>query len=331
MEKITQPSFFLEYNSADITEDISSDLIELSYTDAVHGKSDSLEIKINNVHRLWSGEWLPFIGDTLTCQIGYEDGYYIDCGEFSIDELDFSGGGGAEICTIKGLSASITKEIRTTRTQAYENIRLSQIAQEVAARHNLIPVTEMSRDPYFDRVTQNNEKDLAFLKRLADGYGYAFSVRGGKLFYYAQEKLNAEKTYFVIRRSDITSYSFNKETTKLYKTIIVRYRLPNSAEVGHYFYTDETLRHGELFVPEEIVDSLSQAEQMAQSMLRDVNMQAVKASFTLPGNPRLIAGINVQLDGFDHFDTKMQIVESKHQLSRRGYTTQIELKAVGES
>ena len=39
--------------------------------------------------------------------------------------------------------------------------------------------------------------DLAFLKRLAEDYGYAFSVRGEKMFYHAQRLLNEEDAFFV--------------------------------------------------------------------------------------------------------------------------------------
>lgn len=334
MEKIVlTPSFFLMYNKNDITADVSPDLIELCYTDVWHGASDDIMIKLNNASGRWTGHWYPTLGDTIQAKIGYKEIGFLDCGEFTIDDIDAGGDvSSGDTVTIKGVSAPVTKEIRTGRTQAFENMHLSEIAGEIAGRHGLTLAFSADFDPYFDRVTQNNERDLAFLKRLAEDYGYAFSVRGEKMFYHAQRLLNKEDAFFVINRNNVTSYQFSSKTVQTFRKVIVPYQLPNSGEVDEESAEDNRYPFGDIWRVQTLAESRDQAVAIAKSKLAMFNALTVQGSISLPGNIYVCAGSNVKLQGFGVYDGKMQVSTSRHKLNRTGgYVMELELNALGVS
>ena len=77
------------------------------------------------------------------------------------------------------------------------------------------------------------------------------------------------------------------------------------------------------------MDSIAEAEALAQKRLKMQNKYELTASFTLPGNPTLCAGTTVLLDGWGCWDGKYMIKTAKHSVSASGYTTQIDLRKVG--
>lgn len=61
-------------------------------------------------------------------------------------------------------------------------------------------------------------------------------------------------------------------------------------------------------------------------MLRLHNKFEFTAAFTFPGNPSLVAGNAVTLQGWGAFDGKYIIKQAKHSITSSGYTTQITLR-----
>ena len=78
------------------------------------------------------------------------------------------------------------------------------------------------------------------------------------------------------------------------------------------------------------VASVAEAKALAEKHLRLHNKYAHTASFSLPGNPQLAAGLCVQLAGFGGWSGKYIISQARHSLSGSGYSTQIELRKVLE-
>ena len=54
---------------------------------------------------------------------------------------------------------------------------------EIAKKHNLTLVGEID-DIRVERITQNKERDLTFLKTLAEQYGYIFKITDNQLVFY---------------------------------------------------------------------------------------------------------------------------------------------------
>ena len=75
---------------------------------------------------------------------------------------------------------------------------------------------------------------------------------------------------------------------------------------------------------------MAEAKALAEKQLRLHNKYARTCSFTFPGDPDLLAGVTVLLDGWGAFDGKYIIKQSKHSVSSAGYTTTVTLRRVLE-
>ena len=222
-----KPIFKLEYNKKDITTDVANYVTEIEYTDYEHGQSDEISITFEDSDKLWQNSWLPTKGDKLTLSVGYEDEKLLNCGTFEIDEITFDTP--PDTLTVKGLAASIKKSLRQNNSVAYENKTLKQIAQEIATRHGYTLVGEID-EVKVERITQNQQRDLTFLKNLAEQYGYIFKVTDSNLVFYKTEKLIDANAAKILTRTDLTNVSLSKKTSERYKAVTVSYHNPKTGK-----------------------------------------------------------------------------------------------------
>ncbi|MGL5631261.1 MAG: hypothetical protein ACRDD3_02775, partial [Azovibrio sp.] len=87
--KVRQPVFVLTYEQKNITSDISPYVCSIGYMDNLTGKSDELDVQLEDVDGRWIDHWYPGKGDTLSLKIGYEGSPLLPCGTFEIDEIEF--------------------------------------------------------------------------------------------------------------------------------------------------------------------------------------------------------------------------------------------------
>ncbi|MDO4541183.1 MAG: hypothetical protein Q4B48_08880, partial [Syntrophomonadaceae bacterium] len=74
-----------------------------------------------------------------------------------------------------------------------------------------------------------------------------------------------------------------------------------------------------------------EAQTLAAKYLRQHNKYERTATFTLPGNPDLVAGVTVFLSGWGGWSGKYIVKQAKHTVAGSGgYTTQITLRRVLE-
>ena len=78
------------------------------------------------------------------------------------------------------------------------------------------------------------------------------------------------------------------------------------------------------------VSSVGEAKTLAEKHLRLHNKYAKTASFTLPGDPDLVAGVTVTLEDWGAWDGKYIVSQAKHTVSNTGYTVQVQLRKVLE-
>lgn len=160
METVESPNFKVIFAGKDITQDITSHLINVSYKDAVSEESDEFTFTVEDVDGLWKGPWYPTKGDKAEFFIGFPGGM-MNCGKFTVDEVECTGP--PDIVTVKALAAAINTPVRTKVSQAYEGQTLRQIAQTIADKHGYEIVdgeTEIiNRDIKFD----DEKRELAGL------------------------------------------------------------------------------------------------------------------------------------------------------------------------
>ena len=77
------------------------------------------------------------------------------------------------------------------------------------------------------------------------------------------------------------------------------------------------------------VENTGQAKAKANSSLKKKNKDKITGSFSIPGNPKLVAGINIELTGIGAFSGKWHIVSSTHSIDTGGgYVTDVEVRKI---
>jgi len=326
MEKVRRPVFFLEYEQKDITAYITPFVISVSYADNEHGKSDEIDIQIEDRQHLWKSSWYPTKGDVLTLRIGYENERLLPCGAFELDEIEISSP--PDVISLKGLGTNIKKALRQDNTNAYENKTLRQIADEIAEKHSLKLVGEI-KEIRVKRITQKQEGDLSFLKRIAEDYGHVFKITDNKLVFYEMEKLESANTIFVLNRKDMTSFSLRDKTHELYKACVVSYHEPKGKRLITHTVRADNITKGDTLKINERCENKEQAIAKAKAALSRKNGLQTEGTVTVIGNPKLGAGSNLEITGLYTLNGKYHIKSSKHTIDRSvGYKTELEVKRV---
>ncbi len=264
----------------------------------------------------------------------YSDGArkVLDCGVFELDSIDANGP--PNIITIRGTSLPFQSQIRQTKkSKAWESYTLSSIANEIASTNGMTCMYESSSDPRYVRVEQIGKSDIAFLSQLCHEAGISLKVTNNILVLFDQEEYESKQEIVTITNGD-GSYDSRKlrlGTAKAqYTSCRVRYIDPETGQLIQATatttgkkYSGKSSQHLEIKAK---VKDFREAKAMAENALRNQNKQERTAVFTMEGNPDLLAGVTVKLDGWGLWDGKYIISKAIHSVSGSGYTTQIRLR-----
>lgn len=316
------PIFELFYQQKNITKDVSPYVTSIEYTDAEHGESDELQITFEDSDKLWQGSWIPSKGDCLRAYIGYKAEKLLNCGQFEIDELEYDTP--PDVITVKGLATGIKKPLRQKNSVGYENKTLKQIAKEIADKHGYTLVGKIS-DVRVDRITQHQERDLTFLTKLAEQYGYIFKITENNLVFYDVQKLKGTKSTQIFFKSDLIHINLREKTSQKYKSVQVSYFDPKKKKTVKATARNENVVKGDTLKINVRCSSRKDAIVKANAALGTADTK-IEGSLEFVGNPYLIAGTNIELKGIGHFSGKYHITQARHVLDRAsGYKTHCEV------
>lgn len=197
---MAKPAWILSYENESVTDLLGPMVTGVTFTDHVHGKSDEVELTVEDSDSRWRGTWYPSEGDRIELKIGREGFPLLPCGSFSVDEIEL--GHSPRTAAIRGLAVPVSAPMRTVVTRGYDDTTLRAVVEQVASRHSMTVLGDIAELP-FRRITQSREHDLAFLKRLAEQFGYAFNVRGPQLIFYPLVDLEAVDPVIVLTPGDL--------------------------------------------------------------------------------------------------------------------------------
>jgi len=324
---VRAPGWVLTYQSVDITSDISSMVLNITYTDRLGAASGDLEVILEDSQKLWQGPWYPQEGDVITLTIGYRGEAQLPCGSFQIDELALTGP--PDTFHIRSLATYITPAMRTKNSCGYEGQTLTQIAGVIAGKYslNLVSVAD-DLNPVFERITQNQETDLGFLRRIATEHDYDFTIRGGTMVFYARSALEASPPVATMARGDVMRFAFVDRSYRIYETAQIAYQQPFAkaliSQVADNVAPVPTTDSEKRVIR---CENGQQAQLKASGVLHANNMVQQTVGLTCSGAPTLVAGNVVTITGFGVNDGNYLIEQARHRLTRAtGYTTEIEAR-----
>lgn len=259
----------------------------------------------------------------------------LDCGTFQVDSVD--GSGPPAKVTIKAGSIPYTSTIRTQKkTQAWEKISLSAIANEIAGKNGMKCMFESKFDPFYNRKEQVQESDIVFLQRLCKNAGISLKVTAKIIVLFDAAEFEKKDAVRTIKRgtADILRYSLGTSFhDTAYSSCRVKYTDPTTKQTYEATFTAPDANKsgsGQVLEVNEKVSSNAEAKTLAEKRLREKNSQEYTASFNLVGDARIVAGVTVQVVGFGAFDGKYIVENASHTISSSGYKTNVKLRRVLE-
>ncbi len=339
----------IAFGGTDITRSIRPYLLSMSYTDNEEDETDDLQITLQDRTRIWMEDWLLDIVeaavsetlkiDAVILQENQSGGGWdriLPCGEFELDSVDASGPPGT--IAIKGTSLPFSATIRQTKkNRPWEGYCLSGIAQEMAAANGMICMYESAFNPRYERVEQLGVSDIKFLTELCHEAGIALKATNRILVLFDQAAYEAKEEVYTLRRGDAsyTRYRLNTGTADTqYASCRVKYPNPSTgqcitATAKVEDYNAKSKNNQQLEISARVA-SIGEAKTLAEKQLRKHNRYAQTASFTLIGNPDLVAGVTVYLEDWGAWTGKYIVSQAVHAVSGSGYTTQVKLRKVLE-
>lgn len=330
------------FDGTDITKDIRPYLKSLTYTDSEEDESDSLQIQLQDRNGIWLESWLEkavqataaaklSLCATITPEHWENGGGALPTGRFELDSVE--AGGPPSAITIKGSSLAYGSSVRQTKkTKAWGNCSLSSIAEEIAKSAGLTCMYEADYNPKYERKEQTKKSDIAFLSGLCHDAGISLKCTDGKLVLFDQSAYEAMPPVMTIARGGgkYESYSLSTGSAETqYGTCRVSYADPATGKCIKATATaggDDGDSEQCLSITAR-VSSVGEAKALAEKQLRLHNKFNRTASFTLPGNTALVAGVTVMLEGFGGWSGKYMVKQAVHTVSG-GYTTKLELRKV---
>jgi len=337
------------FDGVNRTKPIQRYLLSITYTDNEEDETDDLQIRLQDRDGIWVRKWL---GAAIEAAASKSKGFLIqavfirqnwngdgkdkrlDCGQFSLDAVTAEGP--PSIITIKGTALPYGTKIRQTqKSKAWEGYSLSGIAKEIASKGGMKCLYESTADPKYKRVEQAKTSDIKFLSRLCRNAGISLKVSNNVIVLFDKEKYEAKSAVYKIKNGDgkYGKYRLQTGETKTkYTSCLVSYTPPSTGKKIEGIATVEDYKKdGKNNQQLEItakVRSIAEAKKLAEKRLQLANKYSLTATFDLPGNPALLAGVTVSLSGFGYWSGKYIISQARHTLDASGYRTQIKLRKV---
>lgn len=331
---VDAPYVQLTLSDADITNDVSPNLLTLSYTDYLDGMSDELTVSFYDERDQWINAWWPKQGDLLSLQLGYFQALQ-KFGDFELDEIAYRHP--PSVITLRALSTGLSKSNRTLKAKAYENTTLSGIVKTIAKRMKL-KLTGKIKEVSITRATQYQESDVAFLTRLAREYGHSFKIVKDKLVFTPIDELSEQEPVLTLSPRDMINVNLRDRISTVAKSVkVIGYDAKKKRKISKKRKAKSVRKKNPLTNYDElvIVTKAENAEQMqarADAAATDQAQEQCAGSITLLGNPKLVAGQTVKLSGYGKFSGLYLVNHSRHEVNRSsGYKTVIEVKMVEEA
>jgi len=236
--------------------------------------------------------------------------------------------------TIKATALPYSAQIRQTeKSKAWEAYTLSGIANEMAAANGMTCMFLANSDPSYGRVEQYKQSDIAFLSKLCHEAGISLKATNNLIVLFDQEDYEKKSPVLTIVRGSgsYTKHKLNAGTAGTqYASCRVSYTDPGTgkcieATVKVEDYNDKAKNNQQLEITAKVA-SVAEAKTKAEKYLRLHNKYAKTATFTLPGNPDIVAGVTAKLTGWGAWDGKYIVEQAAHSVGSSGYTTQVKLR-----
>ncbi|WP_108062731.1 phage late control D family protein [Poseidonibacter lekithochrous] len=310
---VRTPNFKIEANGKDVTANIKANLESLELKDEANENADELTITV-------TGEIArPKYEDELKLYLGYGDNLTF-CGLFTVQTTTRENN---HILNISATGVNFSNTLKEKRDITYEQISISDICSQIAARNNLKVKSDFT-DVYILSQAQSNESDLHFLNRLAGEYNAIFNIKNNTLIFtkkIVNDKKNQELPTYTIHESEIKDLSIKHSNKTLYKSCKSTWH-DTKENKGQEILVGA----GEpCLVNKGNFKNAAEAKAKANAKLQKANQGIIEGSFTKEGEV-VFAGGTFDLEGTLEDDGEYQIKTVNHTFDTNGWEIKIDFE-----
>lgn len=248
------------YDGVEITEDISiNSCVHDMYACST---ADTLTLKFNDINKVWDN-WKPKNEETISIVCGVAKS-----GAMYIDSVVPENG----LMTLR--ASSIPPTAKDVKNKSWENVRLLQLAKEIANRHGLGFKSYGVKDQLYSYVRQDNMADFEFLQQRCELEGLAFVVYDKKLVLYSEEYLEKQEPVTTITVDTDKNFTYTDNAQKGYGKITIK----NGDMTGTYKSSNGLSKVKELIIS-TYMSSQSEANRFAKGILRQENKNLATGVF----------------------------------------------------
>ena len=223
----------------DITQVVLSRLITLSLTDNRGLEADTLDLELSDHDGKLA---LPPRNAIISLALGWKGKPLIDKGQYSVDEVQFSGGAGsADRLIIRARAADLKGSFSEQKERSFDKKTLGEMIDIIAKENQLKSQVEKElASRFIDHIDQTNESDINLLTRLAEEHGAMCTVKNGTLLFMPLGKgktvTGKDIPLRKITRKNGDNYNFSIAESENYKAVRV------------YWHDTATGKRGEIII-----------------------------------------------------------------------------------
>ena len=318
------PTFRIVAAGADITSLINDRLLLLRTTDKPGMESDDFELRIDDRDSAVS---LPSRGASIEVFLGYSGTALTCLGRYTVDEVELSGP--PDTLVIRGKASDMRGSGKTTRSGSWENVSLTSIVNDVAARNGWQPVCPMGT--VVPRADQLNESDFNFITRLARQYDCTAKIADGKLLVLQRQAGQSASGKVLgaitLTRSDVSRWQFRLADRSTHKAVSTQHQDKKTGKLAIITLDNDQAPDGlpPVHTDRHIYPNKSAAEQAAKARLSAFNRSTAAVRLEMPGRTDLFAERSINAQGFKTGLDGEYLVDSVEQVfTQSGWTTTVE-------
>lgn len=298
---------YLKLDGADAPAELLDAVEDVCVESSLH-LPDMLTLTIYDPQLRWVDSSSLFIGRAVVVEMkASRQRAKIFDGEIVEVELQIDG---HERRTIVRAFDRLHRLARGTRSQALHNVSDADLVRRIAELHGLRASSNLNTQGVHDYVLQACESDLTFLQRRAAAGGYLLYVEGTTLHYEAPGKssaaitLRASETLLGLRArassiDQVDTVTVRGWDFKQVKELVGRATTSRATPVIGISLNEQKKWFGssELHLFDCTLASQESATRLAQAALDRRASRFVEAEGVAVGEPRLVAGVKVKLEG----------------------------------
>ena len=262
----------------DITQVVSSRLITLSLTDNRGLEADTLDLELSDHDGKLA---LPPRNAIISLALGWKGKPLIDKGQYSVDEVQFSGGAGsADRLTIRARAADLKGSFSEQKERSFDKKTLGEIIDTIAKENQLKSQVEKElANRLIDHIDQTNESDINLLTRLAEEHGAMCTVKNGTLLFMPLGKgktvTGKDIPLRKITRKNGDNYNFSIAESENYKAVRAYWHDPDSGKRGEITVDENTkiVRKKRMTKGRTLKDGTVKGRRLSKRTYREIEQQ----------------------------------------------------------